>query len=65
MDIKAGAIIDGTDNLDSVAETIMQQVCAVASGIRSKSEALGHQEFDLPYKRFAIDDRFTSGRICG
>lgn len=65
MDVNAGAVLTGTATLNDVAEDIMRAVAAVAGGTPSRSERLGHQEFDLPYKRFAINDGFNSGRICG
>jgi altronate hydrolase len=35
-----------------VGEEIATLVCAVASGARTKSEEMGHQEFILTYKSF-------------
>ncbi|MGJ8630596.1 MAG: UxaA family hydrolase [Glaciecola sp.] len=52
MDINAGAIMDGQASLDSVGEEIYNLVVDVSQGTQSKSEALGHQEFILTYKRF-------------
>lgn len=52
MDVNAGRILEGSATLDEVGEEIYQQVIAVASGARSVSEALGHQEFILTYKSF-------------
>ncbi len=52
MDVNAGRIIEGTASLDETGDEIYQQVQATAAGSQSKSEALGHQEFILTYKRF-------------
>ena len=47
MDVNAGRILEGEATLDEVGEEILQNVIAVASGKRSVSEELGHQEFIL------------------
>ena len=52
MDVDAGRILNGEASLDEVGEEIFSKVIAVASGERSVSEALGHQEFILTYKSF-------------
>lgn len=52
MDVNAGRILEGRATLDEVGEEIFQQVLDVASGARSASEELGHQEFILTYKAF-------------
>ena len=52
MDINAGRILEGDANLDQVGDEIYGRVLAVASGERTVSEALGHQEFILTYKAF-------------
>lgn len=52
MDINAGRILEGQASLDQVGDEICRQVLAVASGERTVSEALGHQEFILTYKAF-------------
>lgn len=52
MDIDAGRILDGNASLDSVGRDIYAAVLAVAGGERTKSEALGHQEFVLAYKTY-------------
>ena len=41
MDINCGPVIDGTATLDEMGERIFQRVLEVASGEKSKSEALG------------------------
>ncbi|WP_440903757.1 UxaA family hydrolase [Catenovulum sp. SX2] len=52
MDINAGKIILGQASVDSVGEEIYQLTLQLAQGEKSKSEALGHQEFLLTYKQF-------------
>ncbi|MCG8554109.1 MAG: UxaA family hydrolase [Proteobacteria bacterium] len=52
MDINAGRILDGLADVDEVGAEIFDEVCRVAGGGESKSEALGHQEFILTYKYF-------------
>ena len=52
MDIDAGRILEGRGTLDGVGAEIVDLVCAVAGGARTKSEAMGHQEFILGYKSF-------------
>ena len=52
MDVDAGRILDGRGTLEQVGQEIYDQVVAVASGQRTSSEALGHQEFILTYKTF-------------
>ncbi|MGM8227966.1 UxaA family hydrolase [Cellvibrio sp. ARAG 10.3] len=52
MDVNAGRILEGDATLDEVGNEILGQVISVASGARSLSEELGHQEFILTYKAF-------------
>ena len=52
MDVNAGRILEGEASLGEVGEEILGKVIAVASGVRSVSEELGHQEFILTYKAF-------------
>ncbi len=52
MDVNAGRILRGDADLDDVGEEIRDLVADIAAGERSKSEALGHQEFYLGYKSF-------------
>jgi altronate hydrolase len=52
MDIDAGRILEGRGTLDEVGNEIYDLVRAVASGRRTASESLGHQEFVLGYKAF-------------
>ncbi len=52
MDVDAGRILEGRATLDEVGAEIVGLIERVASGEWTCSEALGHQEFILGYKRF-------------
>lgn len=52
MDVNAGSVIDGQATVEQVGQEIYDCVMQVASGEESKSEALGHKEFILTYKKF-------------
>jgi len=52
MDVDAGRILNGEATLDEVGGEILEKIIASASGLRSVSESLGHQEFILTYKSF-------------
>jgi len=52
MDVNAGRIMEGTATLDEIGTEIYEQVVAVAGGVQTKSEDLGHREFILTYKSF-------------
>ena len=52
MDVNAGRILEGQATLAQVGDEIYQKVLALASGGKSRSEDLGHQEFILTYKSF-------------
>jgi altronate dehydratase large subunit len=52
MDVDAGRIVSGAATLDEVGSEIRDLVLSVADGAKTKSEALGHQEFHLAYKSF-------------
>ena len=52
MDVNAGRIMEGTATLDEIGTEIYEQVIAVAGGVQTKSEDLGHREFILTYKSF-------------
>jgi len=47
MDINAGTIIDGEENLEQVGQRIFDKMLAVASGERTKNEITGHREFAI------------------
>ena len=44
MDVNAGRVLQGTATLEDVGQESFDLVLALASGVRSKSEELGHQE---------------------
>ncbi|MFV0276579.1 MAG: UxaA family hydrolase [Parahaliea sp.] len=44
MDINAGTILDGTESVEEVGRKIFERIIAVASGERSRSEAMGYGE---------------------
>jgi altronate hydrolase len=52
MDVDAGRILEGRGTLDGVGREVFDMTVAVANGVRTKSEMLGHQEFILTYKAF-------------
>jgi altronate hydrolase len=52
MDVDAGRILEGRSTLDEVGKEIYDLLIDVANGRKTKSEALGHQEFVLMYKTF-------------
>ena len=52
MDVDAGRILLGQGSLDEVGAEIFDLVLRTVSGAPTRSEALGHQEFQLGYKVF-------------
>jgi altronate dehydratase large subunit len=52
MDVDAGRILEGRASLDEVGREVYERILAVANGEPTKSEALGHQEFQIIYKSF-------------
>jgi altronate dehydratase large subunit len=52
MDVNAGRILTGDGSLDEVGAEIFNLVVGTAAGASTRSEALGHQEFQLGYKVF-------------
>ena len=52
MDVDAGRVLLGEASLDDVGAEIFDLVVATAAGPATRSEALGHQEFQLGYKFF-------------
>jgi len=45
MDINASTILDGSESLRSIGERIFKTIVEVASGWKTKAEALGYQDF--------------------
>ncbi len=52
MDVDAGRILEGHATLAEVGHEIYELLRRVGNGERTRSEALGHQEFILTYKSF-------------
>lgn len=50
MEFDASPILSGEKSRDAMAEELAQHVAEIASGVLSKSEAMGHKEFYIPYK---------------
>jgi len=50
MDIDAGRVMEGEATLDEIGDELFDLVLDIATGTRTKSEALGHREFVLNYK---------------
>ncbi len=50
MDFDASPILEGSCNLDDSAQNLMEFVISAAQGMMTKSEALGHKEYCIPYK---------------
>jgi len=65
MDVNAGSIIEGNSTIKDVGKDIFQQVLDIASGAKSKSEALGHKEFILTYKTFETTGTSKSNDAIG
>jgi len=47
IDINVGTIIDGLEDIEEAGSRIYREVLSVASGKRTKAEALGHKEFGM------------------
>ena len=50
MDLDAGPVLRGELSRDEMAEKLALLVAEAAGGRMTKSEALGHKEFYIPYK---------------
>lgn len=50
MDFDAGIVLQGKASLDEAAQQLAQLVIRTAGGTPTKSEALGHHEYYIPYK---------------
>jgi altronate dehydratase large subunit len=56
MDVNAGTVLDGSESLRSVGERIFEAVVEVASGRKTKAEALGYQDF-IVYSTSRVAER--------
>lgn len=50
MEFDASPILSGEKSRDAMAEALAVHVAEIASGVLSKSEAMRHKEFYIPYK---------------
>lgn len=50
MDFDAGPVLEGEMSLDAMAQALAEHIARAAGGEPTKSEALGHREFFIPYK---------------
>jgi altronate hydrolase len=50
MDFDAGLVLEGKCTQDELTDRLAVMVAEVAGGKMSKSEALGHKEYFIPYK---------------
>ena len=50
MDFDAGPVLSGECTCDEIAVWLAEMVAQTAGGILTKSEALGHKEYFIPYK---------------
>jgi altronate hydrolase len=50
MDVNAGRIITSEATVAEIGREILDRVSAVAGRAPTKSEALGHREYYIPYK---------------
>ena len=50
MDFDASPVLEGACSQDELAVRLARMVAGVAGGTPSKSEALGHREYFVPYK---------------
>ena len=51
IDLDAGTILSGEENIEEVGQRIYERVLAVANGERTCSELLGHAEFMIGRRR--------------
>ena len=50
MDFDAGPVLEGNISLNEMADVLAEYIAETAGGRPTKSEALGHREFYIPYK---------------
>lgn len=62
MDFDAGAVLRGECSLDELAGRLAGLVARVAGGEMTRSEALGHKEYYIPYKY--QDKNVGIKRVC-
>ena len=47
IDVNAGAILDGEETLESMGQSLFEEILEIASGKLTKAEILGHHEFAI------------------
>jgi altronate dehydratase large subunit len=47
IDVDAGSILDGEETLESMGQSLLEEIIQVASGKLTKAEILGHHEFAI------------------
>ena len=57
MDVNAGAIVTDGLSFEDIRHRLLQCIGQTASGIPTKSEALGHREYSLGYKAFLTNNK--------
>lgn len=61
MEFDASPILAGVKSRDEMAEELARHVADIAAGELSKSEAMGHKEFYIPYK---YQDKHIPPKAC-
>lgn len=61
MDFDAGPVLSGKCTRGEIADQLARMVAETASGTQTKSEALGHKEYYIPYK---YQDKTAAVRRC-
>ena len=61
MEFDASPILAGVKSRDGMAEELARHVVDIAAGELSKSEAMGHKEFYIPYK---YQDKNIPPKVC-
>lgn len=56
IDINAGTILDGSESLNLVGERIFEAIIEIASGMKTKAEALGYQDY-IVYQTNRVAER--------
>ena len=62
MDFDASPVLAGLCSQDEMALRLGRMVASVAGGQESKSEALGHREYFIPYK---YQEKQVCFKACG
>lgn len=65
MDFDASPVLEGSCSQDELAEALADLVADTAGGRETKSEALGHKEYFVPYKYQEKEVNINSGPCAG